>query len=117
MTGLPRIVTVTSDEMCEAIREPLQVLLELIQQVLEITPPELAGDIITEGIWLTGGLAQLRHLPLLIEHATRIPCRVAEDAHQCVAVGAGKALQYASSFSAVYDLGSFSYRLSDNVTN
>lgn len=117
MTGLPRIVAVTSDEMCEAIREPLQALLDLIQQVLEVTPPELAGDIITEGIWLTGGLAQLRQLPLLIEHAIGIACRVAENAHQCVAVGAGKALQYASSFSAVYDLGSFSYRLSDNVTN
>lgn len=117
MTGLPRVVTVTSDEMCEAIREPLQQLLELIQQVLEVTPPELAGDIITEGIWLTGGLAQLRQLPQLIERVTGIHCRVAEDAHQCVAVGAAKALKYASSFSAVYDLGSFSYRLSDNVTN
>ena len=117
MTGLPRGVTVTSDEICEAIREPLQDILELIQQVLEVTPPELAGDIITEGIHLTGGVAQLRQIGLLIERATGIPCLVAEDAHQCVAVGAGKALKYASSFSAVYDLGNFSYRLSDNVTN
>ena len=117
MTGLPRAVTVNSDEMCEAIREPLQHILELIQQVLEVTPPELAGDIINQGICLTGGLAQLRQLPRLIERATGIPCRVAENAHQCVAIGAGKALQYSSSFSAVYDLGSFSYRLSDNVTN
>lgn len=117
MTGLPRGVTVTSDEICEAIREPLQDILELIQQVLEVTPPELAGDIITEGIHLTGGVAQLRQISLLIERATGIPCLVAEDAHQCVAVGAGKALKYASSFSAVYDLGNFSYRLSDNVTN
>ncbi len=117
MTGLPRSVTVTSDEMCEAISEPLHSVMELIQQVLEITPPELAGDIITEGIWLTGGLAQLRQLPLLIERATGIPCRVAEEPHRCVAVGAAKALKYASSFSAVYDLGSFSYRLSDKVTN
>lgn len=117
MTGLPRAVTVTSDEMCEAISEPLYSMMELIRQVLEITPPELAGDIVTEGIWLTGGLAELRQLPLLIERVTGIPCRVAENAHQCVAVGAGKALKYASSFSAVYDLGNFSYRLSDNVTN
>ena len=117
MTGLPRAVTVTSDEICEAIREPLQDILELIQQVLEVTPPELAGDIITEGIHLTGGVAQLRQIALLIERATGIPCHVAEDAHQCVAIGAGKALKYASSFSAVYDLGNFSYRLSDNVTN
>ena len=117
VSGLPRGVTVSSDEMCVAMREPLQALLDLIQQVLETTPPELSGDIITEGIWLTGGLAQLRQLPLLIEHATGIACRVAENPHQCVAVGAGMALKYASSFSAVYDLGSFSYRLSDNVTN
>ncbi len=117
ISGLPRSVTVTSDEMCEAMREPLQDLLDLIQQVLEITPPELAGDIITEGIWLTGGVAQLRQLPLLIEHATGIVCHVAEKPSQCVAIGAGKALKYASSFSAVYDLGSFSYRLSDKVTN
>ena len=103
--------------MCEAMREPLQDMLDLIQRVLEVTPPELAGDIITEGIWLTGGLAQLRQLPLLIEHATGISCHVAKNPHQCVAIGAGMALKYASSFSAVYDLGSFSYRLSDNVTN
>ena len=117
MTGLPRAVTVTSDEMCEAISEPLREMMDLIQQVLEITPPELAGDIVTEGIWLTGGLAQLRQLPLLIERTTGTVCHVAEKPHLCVAVGAGKALKYASSFSAVYDLGSFSYRLSDNVTN
>lgn len=117
MTGLPRAVTVTSDEICEAISEPLRNMMELVQQVLEITPPELAGDIISEGIWLTGGLAQLRQLPLLIERTTGIVCRVAEDPHRCVAVGAGMALKYASSFSAVYDLGSFSYRLSDSVTN
>jgi rod shape-determining protein MreB len=117
MTGLPRAVTVTSDEMCVAMAEPLQEIMDLIQQVLEITPPELAGDIVTEGIWLTGGLAQLRQLPQLIERTTGIVCRVAEDPSRCVAVGAGLALKYASSFSAVYDLGSFSYRLSDNVTN
>lgn len=117
MTGLPRSVTVNSDELCKAIREPLQHILELIQQVLEVTPPELAGDIMTEGICLTGGLAKLRELPLLIERVTGIPCHVAENAHQCVAIGAAKALQYASSFSAVYDLGNFAYRLSDNVTN
>lgn len=117
MSGLPRGVTVTSDELCEAISEPLRNMMDLIQQVLEITPPELAGDIVTEGIWLTGGLAQLRQLPLLIERVTGTACRVAEDAHRCVAVGAAKALKYASSFSAVYDLGDFAYRLSDNVTN
>lgn len=117
MTGLPRAITVTSDEVCEAIREPLREILDAVAQVLEITPPELAGDIIETGMTLTGGLAQLRRLPELLSQATGIPCHVADNPAQCVAIGAGKALKYASSFSKVYDLGSFSYRLSDNVTN
>lgn len=117
MTGLPRTVVVTSDEMCEAIREPIQELLEMIGQVLETTPPELSGDIMDTGMHLTGGMAQLRMLPELLEQAIGIPCLVAENPAQCVAIGAGMALQYASSFSKVYDLGNFAYRLSDNVTN
>lgn len=117
ITGLPRMVTVTSDEICEAIREPIMEILNVIQQVFETTPPELAGDIIESGICLTGGLARLPHLPELIERATGISCFVAENPEQCVAIGAGMALRFASSFSAVYDLGNYSYRLSDNVTN
>lgn len=117
MTGLPRTVTVTSDEICEAIREPIRELLEMIGQVLETTPPELSGDIMETGMHLTGGMAHLRMLPELLEQAIGIPCLVAENPAQCVAVGAGKALQYSSSFSKVYDLGNFAYRLSDNVTN
>lgn len=117
MSGLPRAITITSDEICEAIREPMRELLDKVAQVLEITPPELSGDIIDTGLVLTGGLAQLRRLPDLLEQTTGITCRVAENPAQCVAIGAGKALQYAASFSKVYDLGSFSYRLSDNVTN
>ncbi|MBR5524334.1 MAG: rod shape-determining protein [Clostridia bacterium] len=117
LSGLPRMITVTSDEICEAIREPLYELLETVQQVLEVTPPELAGDIMENGICLTGGLAQLPRLTDLIQRATGIRCYVAEDPVRCVAIGAGKALQFASSFSAVYDLGNYAYRLSDNVTN
>ena len=117
ISGLPMEVTVTSDEICEAIREPLQHMVNLIQQVLEVTPPELSADIITEGIWLTGGLAQLRQLPQLIERVTGIDCHLAEDPHRCVAIGAGTASKYTNSFSAVYDLGSFSYRMSNKVTN
>lgn len=117
MTGLPRTVTVTSDEICEAIREPVRELLEMIGQVLETTPPELSGDIMETGMHLTGGMAHLRMLSELLEQAIGIPCIVAENPAQCVAVGAGMALQYSSSFSKVYDLGNFAYRLSDNVTN
>lgn len=117
MSGLPRTVTVTSDEICGAIREPIREIVDMIGRVLEITPPELSGDTMETGICLTGGLARLRGLPELLERSIGIPCRVAEEPAQCVAIGAGKALQYASSFSKVYDLGSFAYRLSDNVTN
>ena len=117
MSGLPRAVTVTSDEICTAIREPVREILDMVGQVLEITPPELAGDMMDTGICLTGGLAQLRGFAELLEQTIGVPCRVADNPAQCVAIGAGKALQYASSFSKVYDLGSFSYRLSDNVTN
>ena len=117
MSGLPRAVTVSSDEICEAISEPIRELIDRIGQVLEVTPPELSGDIMDTGICLTGGMAQLRCLPEILEQAVGISCRVAENPAQCVAVGAGKALQYSSSFSKVYDLGSFSYRLSENETN
>lgn len=117
MTGLPRVVTVNSDEICAAIAEPLREMLDMIAQVLEITPPELAGDVMDTGICLTGGLARLRQLPEMIQRATGVPCVVAENPAQCVAIGAGLALQYASSFSKVYDLSNFTYRLSDNVTN
>ena len=117
MTGLPRVVTVNSDEIGDAIREQLTELLDMIGRVLETTPPELAGDIVEGGMHLTGGMALLRRLPELLQQAVGVPCTVAENPAQCVAIGAGKALQYASSFSKVYDLGNFAYRLSDNVTN
>ncbi len=116
-SGLPRVVTLDSGEVCEMVAEPLGQIVDMIQQVLEITPPELAGDIMENGIWLTGGMALLYGLPQRIQLATGIPCHVAENPAQCVAIGAGKALQFASAFSAVYDLGNFSYRLSDTVTN
>ena len=117
LTGLPRMVQMTSTELCEAVSEPLRDTLDMVQRVLEITPPELAGDIINNGICLTGGLAQLRGLPELLARSTGVACHVADNPAQCVAIGAGKALQYASAFSAVYDLGNYAYRLSDNVTN
>ncbi len=117
LTGLPRTQSVTAAEIADTLQEPLQDVTDMVQRVLEITPPELAGDIMENGILLTGGVAQMAGMPELFRRATGISARVAENPAQCVAIGAGKALQYASAFSAVYDLGNFSYRLSDNVTN
>ncbi len=116
-SGLPRTQMVTAAEIADTLQESLHAMMELVQQVLEITPPELAGDIMESGIWLTGGAAQLPGLPQLFERVTGITAHVAENPAQCVAIGACKALQYASAFSVVYDLGNFSYRLSNNVTN
>lgn len=117
LTGLPRVQTVSSDEIIEVMAPTVAEAVGIIQQVLEVTPPELAGDIIEHGMWLTGGMAQLRDLPAYLTKITGLPCHVPEDPALCAAIGAGLALQYTASFSEVYDLSDFSYRLSGNVTN
>ena len=117
LTGLPRVQTVTSDEILEVLAEPVAAITGLVQNVLELTPPELAGDVINEGICLTGGMARMRGMAEQITRVTGVPCHAAENAPHCVAVGAVKALSISSSFSRVYDLGDYSYRLSDAVTN
>ncbi len=117
LSGLPRVQAVTSDEIVEATAETMEDIASLIEQVLERTPPELAGDILQNGVYLTGGMAQLYGLPLYLKHRTGLRCIVADEPVRCAAVGAGMALQYAAAFSEVYDLSSFSYRLSGNVTN
>ncbi len=117
LTGLPRCVEIDSQEICAILQEPLEAILTQVQQVLEVTPPELAGDIMGDKICLTGGLASLYGLPECLTAATGLACYVAPNPAHCVAIGAGMALQYSSSFSEVYDLGDFSYHLSDSVTN
>ncbi|MBQ1202841.1 MAG: rod shape-determining protein [Clostridia bacterium] len=117
LTGLPRKQLVTAQEISESLSDTLLSITDMVRQVLEITPPELSGDIMENGVCLTGGAARMPGLPDLMRRITGISAYVAENPAQCVAIGAGRALQYASSFSAVYDLGNFSYRLSDTVTN
>ncbi len=116
-TGLPRVQIVTSEEITEAMAQTVEDMTAIIGQVLEITPPELAGDIIENGLYLTGGMAQLYGLPQYLTLRTGLACNVPENPAQCAAIGAGLALQYTASFSEVYDLSDFSYRLSGNVTN
>ncbi len=93
LTGLPVNVEVSSNDMLEALREPVQEIVETVHQVLEITPPELAADISSRGIIMTGGGAHLYGLDKLIAQTTGINTRVAENAVECVAMGTGKSLE------------------------
>ncbi len=92
ISGMPLEFEINSDEVYFAIREHIKGILNAIQNVLEMTPPELAGDIISEGIVLTGGTALLFGLEKVIEDATGIKARVADDPVNCVANGIGSVL-------------------------
>jgi len=92
VTGLPKSVDVTSDEMMEALEEPLHEICEAVHNVLERTPPELAADISNSGIIITGGGALMHGIDKRIEDRTGINVIIAEDPMSCVAVGTGKAL-------------------------
>lgn len=93
VAGLPKTIEVSSDEIREALAEPVTQIVEKVKRVLERTPPELAADIIERGIVLTGGGALLRGLDRLLSAATGIPVYVAEDPLSCVAIGTGRALE------------------------
>ncbi len=92
MTGLPRTFTVTSTEIMEAFEEVTTSIVEAVHTVLERTPPELTGDISTNGIVMTGGGALIWGFDKLIAAKTGIPTHVAEEAISCVAYGTGKCL-------------------------
>ncbi len=94
LTGLPVNVEVSSNDMLEALREPVQEIVETVHEVLEITPPELAADISSRGIIMTGGGALLYGLDKLISQTTGINTMVAENAVECVAIGTGKSLDW-----------------------
>jgi len=92
VSGLPRLATVTSEEIREAIQESLATIIDGIKSVLEKTPPELAADIFESGIVLTGGGSILKGLGKLINAHTDIPIYIGEAPGECVAIGAGKTL-------------------------
>lgn len=93
LTGLPKRVNITAEEICEVLTEPLSFIMGGVKTVLEKTPPELAADIIDRRIVLTGGGSLLKNFGLLIEEETGIPAFLAEDPVSCVAIGTGKALK------------------------
>lgn len=96
VTGLPKTVTVTSDETEEALREVTAQIVDAVHSVLEKTPPELAADIADRGIVLTGGGALLHGLEDLIEENTGITTMTAEEPLTAVAIGTGKYIEYLS---------------------
>ena len=94
VTGLPRTVTISSEEIEEVLSEPVGQIVEAIHAVLEKTPPELAADVADRGIILTGGGAMLRGLEEMIEENIGINTMTAEQPTTCVAIGTGKYVEY-----------------------
>jgi rod shape-determining protein MreB and related proteins len=92
VAGVPRTVEINSDEIRDALSEPINVIVQAVMKALEYTPPELSADIIDKGIVLTGGGAQLKNLDVLIREETGLPVMVSDDPVSAVVLGSGKAL-------------------------
>lgn len=93
VTGLPKTIEITSQEIREALSEPVSSIIEAVKVTLEKTPPELAADIMDKGIVMAGGGSLLKGLDLLLKKETGMPVHLAEDPLSCVALGSGKVLE------------------------
>ena len=93
VSGLPKTITISSEEIREALSEPLAIILGAVKETLEQTPPELSSDIMERGILMAGGGALLRGVDKLLTKETGLPVHVAEDPLTCVVLGAGKYLE------------------------
>jgi rod shape-determining protein MreB len=98
VTGMPRKVTVTSDDVTEAIQSELEGMVAAIKEVLQNTPPELSADVMEKGMVLSGGTSQLRHLADLFARMTGVPAHVADEPVLCVVKGTGVALENLESY-------------------
>lgn len=94
MSGLPESTIMNSDEMIEALIEPAISIIRTVQATMEETPPELLADIFTDGIYLTGGSANLYGFSTLLSKKTKVPVVTFENPEECVVLGAGKAIKY-----------------------
>ena len=92
--GLPKDVTISAEEVRDALAEPLMTIVDAIKSTIEKTPPELSADIIDAGITLTGGGALLRGIDMLIMQQTGMPVHIANKALECVAIGASRKLGF-----------------------
>jgi rod shape-determining protein MreB len=92
VAGVPKILELKSEEVWEALSEPVNAVVEAAKIALERTPPELAADIVDKGIVLVGGGSQLRNLDVMLREATGLPVMLAEDPLTAVAIGTGRTL-------------------------
>jgi rod shape-determining protein MreB len=101
VAGVPKTLEVNSEEIREAIVEPVNAIVEAVKITLEKTPPELSADIVDKGIVLTGGGALLRNLDVLLREETGLPVVVADDPLSCVVLGSGRALERLDVFKGI----------------
>ncbi len=94
VAGIPKTIEVTSEEIREAISEPVNMIVDAVRVALEQTPPELAADIVDKGIVLAGGGAMIRNLDVLLREETGLPIMIADDPLSAVVLGSGKALEH-----------------------
>lgn len=94
LTGLPNVIQVSSTDMLIALKDTIEEIVQTVHNVLELTPPELASDISTKGILLTGGGSLIYGIDKLLEERMGISVKIAEDPIECVAIGTGKSLEW-----------------------
>jgi rod shape-determining protein MreB and related proteins len=99
LTGLPKTVVLSSEEVRHALEEPVSQIIDAIRSTLDKTPPELAADIMDRGIVLAGGGALLAGLDERLRHETQMPSHLAESPLTCVAVGSGRSLEVLEAMS------------------
>jgi len=92
VTGIPKIITINSDEVRQTIQEQIDIIVGIVKTALEQTPPELAADVVDRGIYLTGGVALLKNLDVLLHQETGLPIKITKDPLATVVLGSGQAL-------------------------
>jgi rod shape-determining protein MreB len=101
VAGAPKTLKITSEEIREALMEPINAIVEAVKRALEITPPELSADIVDKGIVMTGGGSLIRGLDTLLMEETNLPIKRVDDPLTCVVRGAGKILEDMSKYDEV----------------